>query len=58
MTDVVFKGVHYEVIVVDEKTNFEWMIHTIHIAKVDSIVGLDFIPDAIHVMKKGAKEDE
>lgn len=58
VTDVVFKGVHYEVIVVDEKTNFEWMIHTIHIAKVDSIVGLDFIPDAIHVMKKGAKEDE
>ena len=43
VTDVVFKGVHYEVIVVDEKTNFEWMIHTIHIAKVDSIVGLDFI---------------
>lgn len=58
VTDVVFKGVHHEVIVVDEKTNFEWMIHTIHIAKVDSIVGLDFIPDAIHVMKKGAKEDE
>ena len=58
VTDVVFKGVHYEVIVVDEKTNFEWMIHTIHIAKVDSIVGLDFIPDAIHVMKKGSKEDE
>lgn len=58
VTDVVFKGVHFEVIVVDEKTNFEWMIHTIHIAKVDSIVGLDFIPDAIHVMKKGAKEDE
>ena len=58
VTDVVFKGVHYEVIVVDEKTNFEWMIHTIHIAKVDSIVGLDFIPDAIHVMKKGAKDDE
>ena len=58
VTDVVFKGVHYEVRVVDEKTNFEWMIHTIHIAKVDSIVGLDFIPDAIHVMKKGAKEDE
>ena len=49
---------YYEVIVVDEKTNFEWMIHTIHIAKVDSIVDLDFIPDAIHVMKKGAKEDE
>ena len=57
VTDVVFKGVHYEVIVVDQNTNFEWMIHTIHIAKVDTIVGLDFIPDAIHVMKKGAKDE-
>lgn len=57
VTDVVFKGVHYEVIVVDQKTNFEWMIHTIHMSTVDSIVGLDFIPDAIHVMKKGAKDE-
>lgn len=57
VTDVVFKGVHYEVIVVDENTNFEWMIHTIHIAKVDTIVGLEFIPDAIHVMKKGDKDE-
>ena len=57
VTDVVFKGVHYEVIVVDEKTNFEWMIHTIHMVQVDSIVGLEFIPDAIHVMKKEAKDE-
>ena len=57
VTDVVFKGVHYEVIVVDENTNFEWMIHTIHIAKVDTTVGLEFIPDAIHVMKKGDKDE-
>ena len=40
VTDVVFKGVHYEVIVVDENTNFEWMIHTIHIAKADPTEGL------------------
>lgn len=54
VTDVLFKGVHYETIVVDESTNFEWMIHTIHYHPVDSVVGLDFIPDAIHIMKKGA----
>lgn len=53
VTDVIFKGVHYEVIVVDDKTLYEWTIHTIHQQVVDSKVGLDFIPDAIHVMKKG-----
>lgn len=53
VTDVLFKGVHYETIVVDEVTGFEWMIHTIHYNPVDSVVGLEFIPDAIHVMKRG-----
>ena len=33
------------------------MIHTIHMVQVDSIVGLEFIPDAIHVMKKEAKDE-
>lgn len=55
VTDVVFKGVHYEVIVVDEKTKSEWMIHTIHHAEVGSKVGLDFEPEAIHIMRKGTE---
>lgn len=53
VTDVVFKGVHYEIIVVDEFDQKEWMIHSINDAKVDSIVGLTFEPEAIHIMKKG-----
>lgn len=53
VTDVVFKGVHYEIIVVDDKTNNEWMIHTINHAIVGENVGLDFTPEALHIMKKG-----
>lgn len=55
VTDVLFKGVHYEVIVVDDDTGIEWMIHTIFHQKIDSKVGLEFVPDAIHVMKKGGQ---
>lgn len=60
VTDVIFKGVHYEVIVVDDSTGYEWMIHTIHHQIVGEKVGLDFIPDAIHVMKcgEGGHEEE
>lgn len=52
VTDVVFKGVHYEIIVVDDFDKKEWMIHSIHNAKVDSKVGLKFEPEAIHIMRK------
>lgn len=52
VTDVMFKGVHYEIIVVDEYDNKEWMIHSIYDAKVDSTVGLTFDPEAIHIMHK------
>ncbi|MBP2026387.1 spermidine/putrescine transport system ATP-binding protein [Acetoanaerobium pronyense] len=53
VTDVVFKGVHYEIIVVDSKTQKEWMIHTINHSDVGAIVGLDFVPEALHIMKRG-----
>lgn len=53
VTDVVFKGVHYEIIVVDSKTQKEWMIHTINNSEVGENVGLDFIPEALHIMKRG-----
>lgn len=52
VTDVVFKGVHYEIIVVDEYDQKEWMIHSINDAVVDSIVGLNFEPEAIHIMDR------
>ena len=51
VTDVVFKGVHYEIIVVDQQNNKEWIIHTIHHTKAGIEVGLDFTSEAIHVMR-------
>lgn len=50
---VVFKGVHYEIMVVDSMTGYKWMIHTIHNCAVKKEVGLEFLPEAIHIMKKG-----
>ena len=52
VTDVVFKGVHYEIIVVEEKTEREWMIQTIHNAEVGAKVGLASVAEAIHIMRK------
>ncbi|MEW9121659.1 MAG: spermidine/putrescine ABC transporter ATP-binding protein [Thermotaleaceae bacterium] len=48
---VVFKGVHYEIMVRDE-SGVCWMIHSIHMARSGDTVGLNIIPDAIHIMKK------
>lgn len=48
---VVFKGVHYEIMVRDESGTC-WMIHSIHMAKKGEAVGLKILPDAIHIMKK------
>lgn len=52
VTDVVFKGVHYEIIVVDDFDNKEWIIHSIYSSKVNSRVSLEFDPEAIHIMRK------
>lgn len=58
VTDVVFKGVHYEVIVVDKAQNKEWIIQTIHHTQPGLEVGLDFVPEAIHIMKMKEAIDE
>jgi len=47
---IVFKGVHYEIIV--ETKHFDFMIHTTDIAKLDAKVGLTLTPDDIHIMRK------
>jgi spermidine/putrescine transport system ATP-binding protein len=48
---VVFKGVHYEILVRDE-SEMTWMIHDIHLVKVGQTIGMEIVPDAIHIMKK------
>ncbi|WP_048569875.1 spermidine/putrescine ABC transporter ATP-binding protein [Clostridium cylindrosporum] len=47
---VIFKGVHYEMIV--NVSGNEFMLHNTHMAKVGSKIGLRIDPDDIHIMKK------
>ncbi len=50
-----FRGVHYEIICRDDIGN-EWMVHSTRKAIVGEIIGLDFEPEAIHVMRFGESE--
>ena len=53
VTDMIFKGVHYEIIV-DVKGK-EYVIHSINPQKIGAKVSITFEPEAIHVMEKNAK---
>ena len=50
VTSVTFKGDYYEIIV--DVAGFKWMLETSDFVGVDSQIGLQIDPDAIHVMKK------
>ena len=52
VTSVVFKGVHYEMMV--EGGGFEYMIQSTDMQPVGANVGLMFEPEDIHVMKRGS----
>ena len=52
-----FRGVHYEIICYDEQQN-EWMVHSTKKAKVGEVIGLDFEPEDIHVMRFNETEEE
>lgn len=52
VTSVVFKGVHFEIIV--DIQGFKWMIQTTDYYPVDSVIGLEINPDAIHIMRKSS----
>ncbi|MGO1468975.1 MAG: spermidine/putrescine ABC transporter ATP-binding protein [Tissierella sp.] len=47
---VIFKGVHYEMIV--SSNGFEWMIHSTIMKAEGTHIGMDIIPENIHIMKK------
>jgi spermidine/putrescine transport system ATP-binding protein len=47
---VLFKGVHYEMIV--EGTGVKWKVHSTIMEPVGSTVGLQILPNDIHIMKK------
>ena len=52
-----FRGVHYEIVAYDAFDN-EWLIHSTHKAIVGETVGLDFEPEAIHIMRLNESEEE
>lgn len=47
---IVFKGVHYEMIVLHKET--KWMVHSTIMEPVDKEVGLLILPNDIHIMRK------
>ena len=49
---VVFKGVHYEMVV--ETDTYSFLIHSTSFAPVDQRVGLSISPDSIHIMARSA----
>ncbi len=49
---VTFKGVHYEMLV--QTKNFVWKIHSIQCKSVGQSIGMNIIPEYIHIMEKGA----
>ena len=54
VTDITFKGVHYEIIVKGEYRNYK--VQTTKYHEIASSVGMSVIPDNIHVMHKMKEE--
>lgn len=52
-----FRGVHYELSTYDRDGN-EWLVHSTKKAQVGSEIGLDFDPEAIHVMRLNETEED
>ena len=50
ITSVIFKGDYYEIII--DVKGFKWMLETSDFVAEGSVIGLEIVPDAIHVMKK------
>ncbi|WP_353096692.1 spermidine/putrescine ABC transporter ATP-binding protein [Tissierella praeacuta] len=54
VNSVTFKGVHYEMIV--KSKDFEWMIHSTIMKAVGTEIGMNVLPENIHIMKKVKEE--
>ena len=52
VTEVTFKGVHYDTIV--DFRGFKWLIQTTDYSPVGSKIGVKIDPDGFHIMKKSA----
>jgi spermidine/putrescine transport system ATP-binding protein len=47
---VTFKGVHYEMMV--KSKGYEWMIHSTIMKEEGREIGMNILPENIHIMKK------
>jgi spermidine/putrescine transport system ATP-binding protein len=52
-----FRGVHYELSTYDKDGN-EWLVHSLKKAEVGQEIGLDFDPEAIHIMRLNESEED
>ena len=52
-----FRGVHYEIIAHDELGN-EWLSHSTRKAIEGEVIGFDFTPEDIHIMRLNETEEE
>ena len=52
-----FRGVHYELSTYDKDGN-EWLVHSLKKAEVGEEIGLNFDPEAIHVMRLNETEED
>ena len=52
-----FRGVHYELSTYDKDGN-EWLVHSLKKADVGAEIGLNFDPEAIHVMRLNESEED
>ena len=57
VTSVIFKGVHYE-IVVESSIGISFLVQTTQNFPVDAVVGINVIPDNFQIMHKPKSEDE
>ena len=55
VTEVTFKGVHYDIIV--DFNGFKWLIQTTDLSPVGSRIGVKIDPDGFHIMKKSQYSD-
>ncbi len=52
VTDVTFKGMHYDIIV--DFRGFKWLIQTTDHSPIGATIGVKIDPDGFHIMKKSA----
>ncbi|MCL2698846.1 MAG: ABC transporter ATP-binding protein [Defluviitaleaceae bacterium] len=55
VTNVIFKGVHYEMLI-KTADGYEWLAHNTDLSAVGSEVGISIDPDLIHIMRKQGAE--